>query len=53
MYRFAPCLITFHLGTDAPGVMQVYAHQLLDGICEKGELSGYWECPDEDSMKKV
>lgn len=28
VYRFDPWQITFHLGTDAPGVMQVYAYQI-------------------------
>lgn len=53
VYRFDPWQITFHLGTDNLRVMQVYAHQLSDGIWDKGELGGYWAYHDEDSMIKV
>ena len=53
VYRFDPWQITFHLGTDAPGVMQVYADQILKGDWDKGELCGYWAYQDEDSMIKV
>lgn len=53
VYRFDPWQITFHLGTDAPGVIQVYAHQIVDGDWEKGEMCGYWAYHDEESMIKV
>lgn len=33
--------------------MQVYAHQILEGDWDKGELCGYWAYQDEDSMIKV
>ena len=53
VYRFDPWQITFHLGTDVSGMVQVHAHQLLDGIWERGDLGGYWAYHDEDSMIKV
>lgn len=52
VYRFDPWQITFHLGTNVPGKMQVQAHQ-VEGIKSNGELPGYWKYHDEDSMIEV
>lgn len=52
VYRFDPWQITFHLGTNVPGKMQVQAHQ-LDGVKGNGEIMGYWRYHDEESLAEV
>ena len=52
VYRFDPWQITFHLGTDVPGKMQVQAHQ-IEGVKGDGDIPGYWRYHDEESMIEV
>lgn len=52
VYRFDPWQITFHLGTDVPGKMQVYAHQ-IEGVKGNGDILGYWKYHDEESLVEV
>ena len=52
VYRFDPWQITFHLGTDVPGKMQVQAHQIED-VKGDGDIPGYWKYHDEESMVEV
>lgn len=52
VYRFDPWQITFHLGTDVPGKMQVYAHQ-IEGVKGDGDILGYWKYHDEESLAEV
>ncbi|MGN0130945.1 MAG: hypothetical protein ACI4AA_00715 [Lachnospiraceae bacterium] len=52
VYRFNPWQLTFHLGTDIPGKMQVQAHH-LEGVKGNGVILGYWRYQDEESMVEV
>lgn len=51
VYRFDPWQITFHLGTDVPGKMQVQAHQIED-VKGDGDIPGYWKYHDEENLKR-
>lgn len=54
VYRFDPWQITFHLGTNVPGKMQVQAHQIeIEDIKGDGDIPGYWKYHDEESMVEV
>lgn len=52
VYRFDPWQVTFHLGTNVPGKMQVQAHQ-IEGVKGDGDIPGYWRYHDEESMAEV
>ncbi|MDD6657980.1 MAG: hypothetical protein PUE95_11940 [Lachnospiraceae bacterium] len=52
VYRFDPWQITFYLGTDIPGKMQIQAYQ-LEGVKGNGDIPGYWRYQDEESMVEV
>ena len=52
VYRFDPWQITFHLGTNVPGKIQVHAHQ-VEGVKGNGDIPGYWRYHDEESLIEV
>ena len=52
VYRFDPWQITFHLGTNVPGKIQVHAHQ-VEGVKGNGDILGYWRYHDEESLIEV
>ena len=52
VYRFDPWQITFHLGTNVPGKIQVHAHQ-VEGVKGNGDILGYWRYQDEESLIEV
>lgn len=53
VYRFDPWQITFHLATNVPAKLTVYAHQIVDAHSRKEDLLGYWRFHDEESLIKV